>query len=419
MTATRAAHRPEGLLAELGSFVLAFAVFAAAGGAYEAAAPGAHRPVWWVLALGAAVVAVVLPAARPRLQRLSARLLHGERAAGYEVMADFMAKVAATIDVDEVLPRLAETTARSVHTTRGEVSVWLADGRQWRQTWPPASGEDGESAGALSVEVRHGGDVVGELGVGASGALSTEDRRTLAELAAPAGVALATVRLTVELRQRVAQLAALAEQLEASEARLVDARRAEQRAILDRVHASVLPALGAAGAALSSLEHGRRDAGALDEARQAAAAALEALRGVARGVFPSLLADAGLDVALRAWADAQRAAVTLTINGDAQQARRTLAVEAALYHAACTTGEAAAAVLAGDEPVAVALDYQPGIVTLTLSVPVAAFALPEPARQAISDRLGALGGRWETVAGATVTFRATVPLDAGERMEVA
>lgn len=418
MTAARAVARPGSLLAELGGFALAFAVFATAGGAYEAAAPRADRPVWWVLAIAAAVVAVMLPVAQPRLQRLAARLLHGERAAGYEVMADFMAKVAATIDVDEVLPRLAETTARSVHTTRGEVSVWLADGRQWRQTWPP-SGDDGDSTGALSVEIRHGGDIVGELGVGADGALSAEDRRTLAELAAPAGVALATVRLTVELRQRVAQLADLAEQLEASEVRLVDARRAEQRAVLDRVHTTVMPALDAAGAALASLEHGRGDDAALDQARRAAAGALDALRGVARGVFPSLLADAGLDVALRSWADAMgAAAVTLTVSGDAQHARSTPAVEAALYHAACTTGEAGSAVLAGGDPMALALDYQPGLATLTLAVPVAAFALPERDSQAISDRLGALGGSWETDRGVTVTFRATVPLGAADRLEV-
>ena len=264
------------------------------------------RPPWWVLAVAALAVALLLRAARPAVARRIRRLLLGEQAASsYETVTDFISRMTTTLDVDEVLPRLAEAAARSVHSERGEVSVRLDDGRSWRQVWPEAADAQvgWESPGALTVPVQHGGRVVGEIGViGDDDEMSAGDRHLLGELAAPAGVALATVRLTFELRERARQLAALASDLQACQARMVVARSDERRRLLARVETAVVPRLDETDSALRSLAETANSAEAarsLEDARTAAMASLEAVRGVARGIFPNLLADAGIGAALR------------------------------------------------------------------------------------------------------------------------
>ena len=60
-----------------------------------------------------AIAAVAFEPVRERLQRrLAHRLVYGERATPYEVMADFGDRVANVISVDEVLPRMAEAVGR-------------------------------------------------------------------------------------------------------------------------------------------------------------------------------------------------------------------------------------------------------------------------------------------------------------------
>lgn len=400
------------LVVELASFVVAFAIFAGAGGAYAALSGNTGRPIWWVLLPAALVVAVVLPLVRPSIAAVVERMAHGRQAEGYRMMSELMTRMAATLEVDEVLPRLAETAARSVHADRGEVSVWLADGRQWRRTWTPGLGDDpagaadgardqawdalrtperavaaGDSpagqlgaagtaasntaasntpasrpaasstaaskaidpwadiehagSGGVMVEVQHQGDIVGELGVGVAGPeLSAADQRALNDLAAPAGVALATVRLTVELRRRVAEVAEQTRELQASRRRLVNARRDEQQRTWGRLSATVIPSISAISESLdefrSVIKDGQRGDRHLEAARQEATEALEALREVARGIFPALLSDSGLEVALQAWADRRSPGRQVIVEGDLSPLHRWPAAEAALYYA-CTS----------------------------------------------------------------------------------
>jgi len=383
------------LVVELVSFALAFAVFAGAGGAYAALSGNTGRPIWWVLLPAAIVVAVLLPLVRPSLAATVDRMAHGRQAEGYRMMSDLMTRMAATLEVDEVLPRLAETAARSVHSDRGEVSVWLADGRQWRRTWTPGAGDTG-SAGDVTVEVQHQGDIVGELGVGLDGAeLNAADQRALHDLAAPAGVALATVRLTVELRRRVAEVAEQTQELQASRRRLVDARRHEQQRTWSRLTATVIPRISAVGQDLDEFriatKGGTRGDSHLEDAQREATGALEALREMARGIFPALLTDSGLEVALQAWVDRRSPGRQVAVEGDLRPLHRQPAAEAALYFA-CTQAleETAAAGRIGRDPqplVLLASDAE--VATATMALPAAP---EEGTRRAIRDRLEALGG---------------------------
>ena len=59
-----------------------------------------------------AIAAIAFEPVRERLQRLANRLVYGERASPYEVMAEFADRLAGAISVDEVLPRTAEAVAR-------------------------------------------------------------------------------------------------------------------------------------------------------------------------------------------------------------------------------------------------------------------------------------------------------------------
>ena len=106
--------------------------------------------------------------------------------------------------VDEVVPALAETAGRTMHSTRAEVRLLMSDGDSWSQVWPQRAVADGSQ---MTVGVRHGGTDVGEIEVDvADPDESDRDRGLLDDLARPAGLALSTVRLTVELRRRAADL---------------------------------------------------------------------------------------------------------------------------------------------------------------------------------------------------------------------
>ena len=186
----------------------------------------------------------------------------------------------------------------------------LSDGDPWSQVWPARAVADGSP---VTVGVRHAGTAVGEIEVDiADPDESDRDRMLLDDLARPAGLALSTVRLTVELRRRAAELEALTAALGQSYQRIADARRTEIDADAD----------GNAGSGDAAPGPRRRSAITGDcrpsrppshRARRAAdvAEALESLRILARGIYPPRLADAGLAVSLEGWQQRSGVAVDL------------------------------------------------------------------------------------------------------------
>ncbi|MCA1727490.1 MAG: hypothetical protein LC722_07520, partial [Actinobacteria bacterium] len=93
-----------------------------------------------------AVVALSFQPVRERVQRIANRLVYGERATPYEVMAGFSERVANAVSVEDVLPRMAETAARGVGAAATRVSVLLSEGDRyavWPEDLPSAAGGPG------------------------------------------------------------------------------------------------------------------------------------------------------------------------------------------------------------------------------------------------------------------------------------
>jgi hypothetical protein len=269
--------------------VCAAIIYTVAAVAWRAPGNGHSRPGVLVVLAATAVVAAVLALSRPAFERAANWLAYGENADGYELASRFLTRLATTLQVDEVLPRLAETAARSVGSRRGEVRVWLADGNTWRQTWP-YDAIQGRSD--VTVPVQHGGDLVGQMAVSVDAAdLSPADRRLLDQLAGPAGLALSTVRLTHALRQQAAEIEATTELIQASRQRVVGARRSEQDRIRRQLATTIQPHLDAACDQLTDAE--RLGDAQVVAAREEVGQALEELRRLARGLFPAGLADTG------------------------------------------------------------------------------------------------------------------------------
>jgi hypothetical protein len=183
--------------------------------------------------------------------------------------------------------------------------------------------------GVVNVPLRHRGDQVGTLGVATDGVpLATSTRALLERLAGTAGLAVANVRLTYDLRRRIAESHELAVHLDHSRRRLLLAAAEQTERFVTRVESQVQSRLRIVGRELDRAEEG--EAEALDRAAVAARSALEALRDLAAGVFPPTLTDSGLRVALEALAVRYDGRLDVAFVG-ADPVRQTPDLEAAAY----------------------------------------------------------------------------------------
>jgi signal transduction histidine kinase len=204
----------------------------------------------------------------------------------------------------------------------------------------------------------------------------------------------------------------------------------------------VVPRLDETDAALGSLEETANSAEAarsLEDARKAAMASLEAVRGVARGIFPNLLADAGVAAALRSWGEERVPPVGVSLSGDMSRLPSIPAVEAALYFACVSAlaGAAARSPAMGhrrpDTSLGVAEGANGGAgqtaalevadatdalarTTVELSVPLAGATVEPATLLAIRDRIGALGGTVtvDAAPGAGGRMTVLIPLEPEE-----
>jgi signal transduction histidine kinase len=373
--------------------VTAFAVTAATTAVAALIDGHWQRAPLLALMIAPLVVIALMPFVRRRADRLAERLAYGERAGDYAQMSAFVTRMANTLSVDDVLPRLAETAAVSAHGERGEASVWLDEQTRWTRVWPADASELGPGH---SVEVFHAGSSIGEIGVGATEGLASSDLRLLDELAGPAGLALSTVRLTYALRERLAEVEASTAALRASQERLVAARRDERSRLRADVEESIVPSLEATGQALrvngSAPPSAATLTAALDDARSHANDALAALRRLARGIVPPQLHLVGPAEALDLWITESGLPARVHMTGARTAAHRDPASEAALFFCCAT---AVSAFCRGDAAQA-AVELAAGDAGWAFSVVRAdeeAESEVEPAAElAMRDRVEALGG---------------------------
>jgi len=264
------------------------------------------------------------------------RLSFGELADSQQLMRELLARMSDTLPVGEVVPRLAEAAGRTAHSDRAEVRVWLPGGEEWSQVWPSPVRPRTDS---LTIGVRHGGDALGEIEVAMNRAeQSAFDRRLLEQLAGPAGLALSTVRLTYELRQRAADLERLTLALQQSRQRLLDARRDERQRLRRELADRVIRHMANASDAVARVRAGAGSTSSLElsSAETELGTALDRLRVLSRGIYPPTLSESGLAVSLAAWPVSTRVRTAIQVDGAGQLLRDRPELEACVYFCVVT-----------------------------------------------------------------------------------
>ena len=263
--------------------------------------------------LATAIVAIGFQPVRERVQRVANRLVYGKRATPYEVLSEFSGRVAETYAADDVLPRMARVLQEG--TGAESATVWLRgltncvqqrriqSSMGTHQAVPMSNGTLPALGDATrAVEVRHQGELLGALSVTKrrGETLTPIEEKLVDDLAHQAGLVLKNVGLSADLQVRL-------DELRASRQRLVQAQDLERRRLERNLHDGAQQHLVALKVKLGLAEMllGRDPAKAmatLEQLKGDADEALETLRDLARGIYPPLLADKGLVVALESQA---------------------------------------------------------------------------------------------------------------------
>jgi signal transduction histidine kinase len=373
--------------------------------------------------LATAVVAVAFQPVREWARRLANRLVYGHRATPYDVLARFSEQAAATVPSEELLPRLARTVADGAGAARSEVWVRSGNGLRLAASWPdpPRAGrlvalDNGRLPAFPDVDraaaVRHHDELLGALTIAKPrGEPPTQaDEKLLNDLAAQAGLVLRNVGLTAELLARL-------DDLQASRQRLVSAQDEERRRLERDLHDGAQQHLVALKVKLNLAG---RQAGEsplaemLSSLQSDTDEAIEALRALAHGIYPPLLAELGLVAAIET--HARKAPIAVAVEGD-RVGRYSQAVEAALYFC-CLEALQNVAKYAGASRAVVRVAEADGELTLVVADDGAGFDPGATARgaglQNMTDRVEALGGvlTIASTPGEGTTVMASLPLQA-------
>jgi signal transduction histidine kinase len=374
----------------------------------------------------AAVIAVAFNPVRQRAKRLADRLVYGHRATPYEVLSAFSERMGDTYALDDIVPRMARVLSEG---TGGRAEIWLRVGDTLRcvAVWPAEKGSatpigERDMAGeilpdfpdaAQAAPVIHQGELLGAITIAKppGDPLRPAEEKLIWDLASQAGLVLRNVRLNAELMARL-------EELRASRQRLVKAQDEAARRLERNIHDGAQQQLVALAVKirLADAMIGRDDERAhtmLAELQSDAGDALDDLRDLARGIYPPLLADQGLAVALEA--QARKSPVPVTVEADGV-GRWPQDIEAAVYFC-CLEALQNIGKYAKARAASVQLRNGGGDLTFEVRDDGAGF---DPLStgygtglQGISDRLDALGGSLEVRSapgrGTTIVGRVPAP----------
>jgi signal transduction histidine kinase len=365
-----------------------------------------------------AVVAVAFQPVRERIERVANRLVYGQRATPYEVLAQFSHRVAGAYANEEVLPRLARVLGEGMGAA--SASVWIrGDGqRVAAATWPAEAQVVAPERADRAVTVRHQGEELGTLAVKKRPGepVTPVEEKLLADLAAQAGQVLRNVRLTADLQARLQEISRQAIELRASRQRIVAAQDAERRRLERNIHDGAQQHLVALAVKLRlAATVAKRDAEkarpSIDGLRRQTKDALETLRALAAGLYPPVLRDGGIAAAL----SAQTALATTPLDViDHLRGRYPEDLEAAVYFC-CQEAMQNAAKHAHASRITIELGDQEGAVTFSVSDDGQGFD-PSTARkgagmQNMADRIAAAAGSLDVDSrpGAGTVVRGRVP----------
>ena len=244
---------------------------------------GVPNPVYTLVG-GVALGLLVVPIIR-LARRTATRITFGQRASQYEVLTAFGERVGETYSVVDVLPRMVQVLANATGATSARVLLRVgAELREEASMGEPVGDEyvvpvlyEGEDLGAIAATFP------------ASDPIDAPKRQLMENLAAQAGLVLRNVRLIEELR--------------ASRKRLVAAQDEQRRKLERDLHDGAQQQLVALTVKLR-LAQGlvtkdpTKAESMLSDLQTATQTALDDLRDLARGIYPPLLADQGLAVAI-------------------------------------------------------------------------------------------------------------------------
>jgi signal transduction histidine kinase len=357
--------------------------------------------------LATVIVAVLFQPASVWARRVANRLVFGERATPYEVMAGFSERVADAVSTEEVLPQMAETAGAGVGAAEVTIRVALPDGGERVERWR-GPGAGGRTAEPWVTTIVHQGEAVATLTVTkpANDPLTPAERGLLEDLGAQAGLAVHNVRLTEELGIRLRELDVQAAALRVSRERLVTARDAQRRGLQRDIQEGPERQLLDIGRSLDTVTGPEQ----LDPLIERANDTLDGLRDLARGVFPPLLADQGVVPALEA--HIRKVGAHTTVEAPALAGRRFDAdVEACAYFC-CLQAIQNVLRHAGNAPSRVRLELDGEELAFEISDDGPGFDVAGTSRgmglQIIQDRVDALEGSLAVRSdgsGTTVTGR--------------
>lgn len=410
-----------------------------------------------LLALAVAVVGRPLHA---RLEKLVRRLVYGPEPAGYAAVVRYAETLTEATRTGTLAPAIAESVWRALEVSWAGVWLHVQAGSSSLLHPVAVTGRDvgasavvpkeavetlrNTSGGFLAedlpsdvaavqsllgmepsalVPLVAGDELVGAIACGdrPRRPLGTSDLELLGVLGREAALALRNVRLEAELRRRLDEIERQAEQLRVSRRRLVNAQDAERRRIERDLHDGVQQQLVALAARLkrASLAASAEGQRWLTEMATEAEESVFALQELARGIYPSLLADQGLPAALRTNAARMPAVVRVEVEPTLAGHRFGRELEAALYFVALEA-MANAQKHAPAAELTIALRSAEDGSRLVLEVHddgpgfPAAEATGGAGLQNMDDRIAAAGGTLDIDSrpGAGTWIRAEVPLDA-------
>jgi signal transduction histidine kinase len=270
---------------------------------------------FWPSLLATALVALAFQPLRRRIVRLADRIAYGERAAPYEALADFSRGLGGILEPRLILPAVAEAAARAVSARRALAVLGRPGAEQDSAAWPVQAPEGGvDYTFPVQLEADTFGSITVTLPRGRT--LRSSEQRLLGHLADQTALSLRNASMDADLQRHLVELDRRAQALAESRGRILAARDSERRRLEAAVTREVTSHLTALPGGLGSVpEVDRADLpGQIGEWLERTTDALESLRELTRGVFPTQLERVGLGAALTSYAARHGLAGLLTVD---------------------------------------------------------------------------------------------------------